>query len=334
MKIEDILAPWEYSTRCIPKLCEVYRFPLMWKGEKKLIIAGLIAEDPKGSNKYLAFRVAGEDASWIIGEENGVGTEKFSSKVFPSCSIVERRISAAFQCQSLYRQFAFTLNETPDIVWTATLSTFGIAYWTRQVAGTTNNHKTRFSFPVENLLESDVQILRDKLALELSKPDSDATYARNFFSLGIYPRRARLVGLKSESEIERFLKPIISLWKLAVNSYDYNGSHHTFVKSLVVRGDEEVNNLENLVIQALPPDIRLQFWAEIFIQHGLLPIDFPALNKYMALRDFFRKDGYQLATFVEALTSHERLEAKLKLLEWAKIHLPPAKYAEIEMFES
>ena len=131
-----------------------------------------------------------------------------------------------------------------------------------------------------------------------------------------------------------------SLWKLVV--LNHKGEWENMALSqrvghsvyLEVRGQVEEEKIGELDISLRPSNRRLQLWAELLVEYGPTQFDFEVFNNYTALRDIFESEGYQLRVFVDSPTSHERLEAKIQLLEWAKTHLPPEKYAEVKAMET
>jgi hypothetical protein len=322
MKIEDILAPWEYSLALPPTLSGFHCFKSIWRGESKSVVAAIIADDIKEDSKYLAFRIEGEDASWTLGLNNGGGTHRFHGAFAPSGPHIELRFEAAIKRDYLCRQFAFLDDEIPNCVWTATISNAGYRYWTQKIDEKVVNGSTRFKFLVGDFSITQVKSWCSHLEAELENPNSDASFARQFFLLGPSPRRVRLLGLGTGNEFEVF-KPLHSLWHLVALSQENKliipnmSNYKGCVSNLEVRGKKGIDDFQEAQIYVAPKERRLQFWAEILVHYGPVRVD------------------YKVHTLIEGIpTAHERLEAKLQLLEWAKAHLPPEKYAEVEAMET
>lgn len=299
MRIEEILAPWEFNQSAPPRL--ILSGELLF--EERACRFALLDEPSEATR--LVFRLGEDDGSWTA---TGWG--------WPSAThdYVEQRVLKALQNEACVR--SFPLGSSRELL---RVAPNGIGFWR-------GYHQPAYFGLGRRISNMKSSQTRNWLETLLARPSSDVAFARWFSQLNSNECRQLLFGFQTleewrvaEAQLIRLcccvLQTEAALWNSTARinwnlRASFRGSPAYFL--------HYYSNFR------LKP--RLDEWASVLDRYGPLYPD----RSRLCLRGWFDQSPILAGGQLEAPTFHEQLEAHFELNEWARNHLPREVRDELE----
>lgn len=320
MKISDILAHWEFDAQAPPELVLVE--PFLWREEP----AHLALLSETSGQVRLIVRFERDDGSWTVGERQP--RLCFSLPSSPTLDDLREITRQALKNERMCRVFPGLGN--------VRIAPNGVGVWFHERL----LHNLRVTGPPDvvrfclgrRISKIPASQTREWLANLLLRSSSDSSFARAFSRCNPSQKRQQAFGFATEEEAHhacvvlewlcvRVLRCEAALWngapQIAWSLMSGNGRRSACF--YYFRDDGA----------ALKPTPRLDWWARVLEQFGPLQ---PHKNR-LCVRDWLLQSPLLASGQLEAPTSHEQLEARLELRDWAQTHLPPDVRAELERHE-
>ena len=313
MKIEDVLAPWEYDEATPPEV--VSGGELVCDGIPIRFILFNFNDPTAGAR--LAFRVGDDDGSWTA-QEKVSSNARFNSP--------EQNIVSAWQSGAIERVFAFSSTDDERLF----IEPNGIGHW-----------RGRYDQPVyfglgRRISKMKSSQTRDWIETLLARPNSDVAFSRKFRHLDLPKLWELTFGFAETGKFRealsamewlcvRVIRSEVELWRVYSKvrwHLPLWGVHRPFSFCLAEADGKPIE-----------PTLYFVAWAKVLEKHG--PLHPNDTNTHTCLRQWLQSSyALPISQVPESPNFHEQLEARLELRAWAKAHLPPDVRAELERLES
>jgi hypothetical protein len=330
MKLEDILAPCQYNPDNPPEVLEAFESELNWFGNKRNARIAQVSFDTSAAGYYTFWRFIDDDGAWCL----ACSKWPFSHRVLKILGVASdspevqiHRIQSTHRKKVLCRLFF-----VPQL---------------QQYVSVTSGHGVFYSLLEEPSSDfvmnwgdikhwqcSDTKSCFDKV---FTDQESSAYFALNVIHSNHREVGTILFGFDNLDTYNERLKQFESLIVVFLRSSDSIWELHQEYTFIIGRRDYNPNSAllktVNSQLIGVPLNNSEEKWLNLIKRFGPLRINKKLLENYYSTW-WEAKPKTLISISVSAPTLHERIEAKLQLLEWAKAHLPPEKYAEVEAMET
>lgn len=319
MKRSYPLSEWEADADAPPRVVSSTK-------EGDLQIA-LLAE--KNRERRVVFRSRADDGSWTISKGTPFFLPHYSGPAYALKAaelkeVVAEALSVGHVCRVLFWRHE-------AMVWRVSLAPAGVGLCQAFPANQMTSAATPFAIDVD-ILGLTSSEARDWVEGQRRQEDSALSLALRFHRMTREERLCHVLGFGDEEEyrsrraqLERLMQLALwshsAIWKKNETVGWRIGARHGFQIT-----EEQDHGWWNNELQ--PP--HLEKWASWFRRFGPLVPDLRSVT----FEHFWNGVEHLAQTSADAPTMHEQLEAKLELRDWAREHLPPDEFAEMERLQS
>jgi len=329
MKIEDILEPYQVDSRYPLQIVKSFEADINWFGVQRHIIIAHIAYSRTSSvSKFrMCWLLDGDDGAWWLAEEefpHHIATCFRELNAEESVRVINSRCEKRNICRFFY------LNGEPQDV-TITLD---LGYYF-------NKEMTSFHVDWGNIENWVCSATKNRFDSALADKESDAAFALQISGLEGVEALAFAYGFDDVSQYEKRQEQFKTLAQEAIRCAIVQSqqsswqAYDEYLMSISPRYNMyhpvglEMTTMYPVYFEMTEEDAYL---LNLIRQFGPLQITEERIKKYHSLQ--VGPKALIPFTVSKLTTFHERLEAKVQLLDWAKTHLPSEKYAEVEKMES
>ena len=320
MTASQFLAPHEYQKGLEPRIVRSVEHYIWWNGRKRGAIIALLHWPYLGRTIHVRFE--DDDTSFAISRViMGGCVDNFA----PSTKSMRRRLHNAIRDMRLWRRFSFA---HPDLGedYVAFVSHDGMCHWVTNHTSMADFrfHKyyeirqpRRFLIEDSNIVMDTPNVLHAKVAAALEDPRSDASFA-----LAAARVQWRDLAIWREAMYDS-QEPMRKLWRLVCRAYGPFDSSKYYPSLCYSRLD--MNCWKNTRVEVSPDSPKLRAWGQALLHFApesprqILPL------QYLCVRDVIGAIDMEMC-YAErnfrSFTSHELLEARLELHDWANDNLP------------